>query len=345
MDRDVSLDDVQAAAERIRPYIHRTPVATCSTLDLMASSEMLTVKLFMKCENFQKVGAFKIRGATNAILTLKESRAESMSDLTVVTHSSGNHAQALAYASRVLGVSCHIVMPSNSAAVKKAAVRGYGASVTECMPTLQAREDCTEDVIEELQKTGRSVEFIPPYDDNRIISGQGSLALELLEQSRDMGYELDVLITSVGGGGMLSGCAVATKGIDPRVRVVGAEPAAADDAYRSFNSKTFIPAASSNTVADGLRTSLGQITFRHILKHVDAIHTVSEGEIILAMKLVYERMKLVIEPSSAVTIATSLKKLSQKRGKCSLNIGLVFSGGNVDLLQLSNLFASIREVL
>lgn len=226
--------------------------------------------------------AFKIRGATNAVLTHMESMkesAKSTSDVTVITHSSGNHAQALAYASRAVGVSCQVVMPSNSASVKKDAVRGYGAVVTECIPTLQAREEGTNNIIDKLRKDGRSVEFIPPYDDVRIISGQGTIALEFLEQAKELGTPLDVLVTPVGGGGMLSGCAVAAKGLDSEICVIGAEPAAADDAYRSFSSKTFVPAVNTNTVADGLRTSLGQLTFPLILEHVDAIHTVTEQQI------------------------------------------------------------------
>ncbi|KAI5117576.1 hypothetical protein M0805_005638 [Coniferiporia weirii] len=356
--QDVSLADVQAAAERIKPYIHRTPLATSQTLDNMASYDGVKLKLFMKCENLQKVGAFKIRGATNAIVALTSSSQGAglegaRPDLTVITHSSGNHAQALAYASRALGVSCQVVMPSNSASVKKDAVSGYGATVTECVPTLQAREDGVKEIMERIQSDGRRIVLVPPYDDTQIIAGQGTLTLEMVEQAKEQGRILDVLITPVGGGGMLSGCALAAKGLDSGIWVVGAEPASADDAFRSFSSKTFVPSVDPKTIADGLRTSLGQITFPLILKYVDAIHTVSEDQIIHAMKLVYERMKLVIEPSSAVTLAVvlysqdfreSMKELAQRKGKKDageLNIGLVFSGGNVDLKSLSMLFQSI----
>ncbi|KAH8115697.1 serine racemase [Phellopilus nigrolimitatus] len=320
----------------------------------MASHTGIHLNLLMKCENLQKVGAFKIRGATNAILSLTGSQESDGGNpnLTVITHSSGNHAQALAYASRALGVSCQVVMPSNSASVKKDAMRGYGATVTECVPTLQAREDGTNEIINNYRREGKKIELVPPYDDVHIIAGQGTLVLEMVEQAKEKGRPLDVLITPVGGGGMLSGCAVAAKGIDPGIWVIGAEPEAANDAYQSFTSKTFVPSVDPKTIADGLRTSLGQITYPLILKHVDAIHTVSEDQIIRAMKLVYERMKLVIEPSSAVTLAVvlysrefreSLHDLVQKRegNKNELNIGMVFSGGNVDLTALSSLFANV----
>lgn len=262
----------------------------------MASTTEIRLNLFMKCENLQKVGgtyaltqmnnvsthrrftAFKIRGATNAILCLKASQPET-SDLTVITHSSGNHAQALAYASRALGVSCQVVMPSNSAVVKKDAVRGYGATVTECVPTLQAREDGVQQIMAKMKAEGRDIILVPPYDDAQIVAGQGTIALEMLEQAKEQGKSLDILITPVGGGGMLSGCALSAKGIDPDIWVVGAEPLGADDAHRSFASKTFIPSVDPRTIADGLRTSLGQITFPLILQYVNAIHTVSEDQI------------------------------------------------------------------
>lgn len=267
----------------------------------MASSDSdVALKVLMKCENLQKVGgkyihsqihsvvlpelpktAFKIRGATNAVVSLLEDlkSEEEKKRLSVITHSSGNHAQALALASQELGVSCQVVMPSNSASVKKSAVRGYGATVTECVPTLQAREDGVKEIMDRMRSEGQDIVVIPPYDDVRIIAGQGTLALEFIEQAKESGDELDVLITPVGGGGMLSGCAIAAKGIDSGIWVVGAEPAEADDAYRSFKSKTFVPSVNPNTIADGLRTSLGDLTFPTILKYVDAIHTVSEDEI------------------------------------------------------------------
>lgn len=227
--------------------------------------------------------AFKIRGATNAILCILASLDSTIapSDLTVVTHSSGNHAQALAFASRALGVHCCVVMPSNSASVKKAAVRGYGAVVTECTPTLAAREETSSRVIKEVESEGKTVMFVPPYDDVRIIAGQGTLALELIEQAKEADRPLDVLIAPVGGGGMLSGCAIAAKGIKgDDIWVVGAEPIGADDAYRSFYSRQFVPSVDPKTIADGLRTSLGAITFPLILQHVDAIRTVTEAQIV-----------------------------------------------------------------
>jgi threonine dehydratase len=251
----------------------------------------------------QRILAFKIRGATNAIRSILSSNRDiSPLDVTVVTHSSGNHAQALALASLQLGTRCHVVMPNNAPAVKKAAVLGYGAVVTECEPTLQAREDTASRVVQEEMDRQRNsgtkgiVEFVPPYDDARVICGQGTLALELLEQAKEIDRPLDIIITPVGGGGMLSGCAVASKGVDPSILVFGAEPAGkiyiphhvtklttsflgADDAHRSFESKTFVPSIKPNTIADGLLTSLGDITFPLILKYVDGIYTVSDSEI------------------------------------------------------------------
>jgi threonine dehydratase len=228
------------------------------------------------------LSAFKIRGATNAILTYLEANSVNPSDLTVVTHSSGNHAQALALAAREHGVACHVVMPSNSPEVKKAAVRGYGAIVTECVPTLEAREEGVRSIINQLAASGKAVEFVPPYDDARIVTGQGTAALELIEQAQEIGKGLDILITPVGGGGLLSGSAIAAKGVNKSIWVVGAEPANADDAYRSFASKSFVSSVNPRTIADGLKTSLGELTFPLILRHVDAIHTVTEEQIVYA---------------------------------------------------------------
>ncbi|KAF8519997.1 serine racemase [Hysterangium stoloniferum] len=333
----VSISDVLQAAEEIKPFIH-------------PSSDGLSLRLVMKCENLQKVGAFKIRGATNAIRSLL--RECPASNLTVVTHSSGNHAQALALAARQLGVRAHVIMPITSSFVKKAAVRGYGADVTECAPTLQAREDTAAQVIkmESSKDPARKVEFVPPYDDVRIIAGQGTIAVEFLEQARMMDRPLDVIIAPVGGGGMLSGVALATKSLGPNVWVVGAEPAGADDAYRSFTSKKFQPSIEPKTVADGLLTSTGEITFPLILEYVDAIYTVTEEQIIGAMKFVFERMKFVIEPSAAVPLAVALfsqdfKKSLKHMFSCQsdrlLNVGIVFSGGNVDLSIVSKLFDQV----
>lgn len=235
--------------------------------------------------------AFKFRGATNAILSVLASpefaSPESHQNLTVVTHSSGNHAQALALAARQQGVRCHVVMPSNAPNVKRAAVEGYGAAVTLCEPTLEARERTAESVMEKEREAGRRVEFVPPYDDVRVISGQGTMALEFLEQAsqeaspsvQGSDSRLDVLITPVGVGGMLSGCAVAAKGVDPDIKVIGAEPVNADDAQQSFRTRKFQQAGPARTIADGLLTSLGEITFPLILKHVDDIFTVTEEQI------------------------------------------------------------------
>jgi len=350
----VSISDVLQAAEEIKPFIHRTPAVTSATADEFASTDGLSLRLVMKCENLQKVGAFKIRGATNAIRSLL--REYPASKLTVVTHSSGNHAQALALAARQLDVKAHVVMPNTSPSVKKAVVRGYGADVTECAPTLQAREDTLAQVIdiESSKDVTCKVEFVPPYDDVRIIAGQGTIAVEFLEQARVMGKSLDVIIAPVGGGGMLSGVALATKALSPDVWVVGAEPAGADDAYRSFTSKNFQPSIEPKTVADGLLTSMGKITFPLILEYVDAIYTVTEEQIIRAMKFVFERMKIVIEPSAAVPLAVALLSQDFKNAlkhKFSgqsdrpLNVGIVFSGGNVDLSIVSKLFEEVQTVV
>ncbi|KAF8579329.1 serine racemase [Ramaria rubella] len=348
----VSIEDILDAGNEIRPFIHQTPVVTSATADELASLDIpeVSLRLVMKCENLQKVGAFKIRGAVNAIrILLKEYQP---SKLTVVTHSSGNHAQALALAAKQLGVRAHVVMPNTSPAVKKAAVRGYGAVVTECIPTLEAREKTARQVIEreQAQDPERKVEFVPPFDDVRVISGQGTMAVELFQQARDLGRPLDVLIAPVGGGGMLSGVAVAMKGLSPHVWVIGAEPTGADDAFRSFTSKTFHPSVNPTTVADGLLTSTGKITLPLILEHVKAIYTVTDEQIICAMKLVWERMKLVIEPSAAVSLAVALfspdfkEAMRMKAGMCGsthLNIGIIFSGGNVDLSVISKLFEQV----
>ncbi|KAG8946882.1 hypothetical protein FRC04_011309 [Tulasnella sp. 424] len=347
----VQLKDVEDARKRILGFAHKTPALTSSTLDRMVSEKLgVEAHLVFKCENFQKVGAFKFRGATNSIKSLLAEYEGTGKKPVVITHSSGNHAQALALAAREQGVTCHVIMPNNAPSVKKAAVRGYGAIVTECEPTLQAREDTTAQVTDQLvaQDPNTVVEFISPYNDVRVIAGQGTLALEVLEQAEELGKPLDVLITPVGGGGMLSGCAVAAKGSKPTIRVIGAEPKGADDAYRSFYSKQFVPSVNPTTVADGLLTSLGSNTFPLILEHVDAIHTVSEEEIIRATKLVYERMKIVIEPSSAVPLAVALYSsefmdwVKSIPAPSRLNIGIVFSGGNVDIVKLSTLFAQLE---
>eukprot|EP00742_Colponemidia_sp_Colp-10_P005913 GILJ01006324.1.p1 GENE.GILJ01006324.1~~GILJ01006324.1.p1 ORF type:complete len:323 (-),score=55.82 GILJ01006324.1:111-1079(-) len=306
---------VLEAAERIKGLVKRTPVETCQTLDLMSGN-----KLFFKCENFQKIGAFKFRGACNAVFKLEENVAQRG----VVTHSSGNHAQALALAAQMRGIPAHIVMPSTSSVVKKRGVLGYGGNVIECIPTLEARETTAAEVV---ARTGGV--FIAPFDHIDVISGQGTLALELIQ---DVGA-LDVIIAPVGGGGMLSGVALAAKGLLPNIMVIGAEPKGADDAYRSKKQNEFIPQTAPNTIADGLLTSMGSLTWPIIRDVVDEIVTVTDEEIISAMRLIWERMKLVVEPSGATSLAVALQDTFKQRfqGK---RVGIVFSGGNVDLDKL-----------
>ena len=305
-----TLEQIRQAAARISPYVHRTPVFTCRSLDAMTGAT-----LFLKCENLQKVGAFKIRGATNAVLSLADREAARG----VATHSSGNHAAALALAARWRGVRAYVVMPENATAVKQRAVEGYGAEVVPCRPTLAAREEMLAEVV---ARTGATV--IHPYDDYRIIAGQGTAALELCEEVDD----LDVIMAPVGGGGLLSGTALAVRGISARTRVLGAEPEIADDAFRSLQAGRIIPSSYPDTVADGLRTSLGELTFPIIRKHVDAIVTAGEADIIAATRTIWERMKLVVEPSAAVPLATILSGRVDLNGK---RVGIVLSGGNVDL--------------
>jgi threonine dehydratase len=308
-----TLDDVRSAAERIRPYAHRTPVMTCAALD-----ERLGASLFLKCENFQKVGAFKFRGAVNAVFSLTDEEAARG----VATHSSGNHAQALALAARMRGVPAVIVMPSNAPAVKKEAVAGYGARIVFCEPTNEAREEALDEVVRE---TGAA--FVHPSNDPRVIAGQGTAALELLEEIPD----LDVMMAPVGGGGLLGGTALAVKGVSPQTRVVAAEPKGADDAFRSLQAGRIIPSTSPKTIADGLLTSLGDNNFPIIRGLVERIVTVEERAIVEAMRFVWERAKLIIEPSSAVPFAALWEKAFEAPGA---RIGIIVSGGNVDLNRL-----------
>jgi threonine dehydratase len=308
-----SLDDIRVAARRIAPFIHRTPVMTCAALDAMAGA-----KLYFKCENLQKTGSFKIRGATNAVLQLSAAEAARG----VVTPSSGNHAAAVARAAAARGIAAHIVMPKNSAAVKCRAVEGYGGVITFCEPTIEAREAATRRLLEE---TGGVL--VHPYNDRRVIAGQGTAALELLEEVP----ELDVLLVPVSGGGLLSGNAIAATSVRPSVRVVGCEPANADDAYRSLKSGHIEKNASADTIADGLRAQLCDLTFGILRERVDEIVRVSEQEIVDAMRLVWERMKLVIEPSAAVAVAPAVGRAIRGEGK---RVGVLLSGGNVDLSAL-----------
>jgi threonine dehydratase len=305
-----TLADVQVAAARIKPYAHYTPVLTCASLNDLAGAELIC-----KCENFQKVGAFKFRGACNAVFGLSDQDAR----YGVATHSSGNHAAAVALAARLRGVPAHIVMPDNAPAVKKAAVAGYGGSIVYCAPTLVAREAALERVVHETGAT-----FIHPYNDARVIAGQGTAALELLADVAD----LDVIMAPVGGGGLLSGTAIVTAALSPSTQVIAAEPEAADDAYRSLQAGEILLANDPRTIADGLRTSLGPLTFAIIQQHVEQIVTVSEEAIVSAMRYVWERMKIVIEPSAAVPIGALLEKKIDLTGK---RIGVILSGGNVSL--------------
>src|SRR2546425_1451671 len=308
-----TLADVQAAAARIKPYAHRTPVLTCTSLN-----DLVGAALFCKCENFQKVGAFKFRGACNTVFALSDQEARHG----VATHSSGNHAAAVALAARLRGVPAHIVMPDNAPAVKKAAVAGYGGSIVYCAPTLAAREATLTRVVHETGAT-----FLHPYNDARVIAGQGTAALEILTDVPD----LDILMAPVGGGGLLSGTAIATTALAPATQVIAAEPEAADDAYRSLQVGKILPANDPRTIADGLRTSLGELTFAIIQQHVQQIVTVSEEAIVSAMRYVWERMKIVIEPSAAVPIGVLLQKKINLTGR---RIGVILSGGNVSLDQL-----------
>lgn len=301
------------SAERIKPLIHRTPVLTCNTINGITGGS-----LFFKCENFQKAGAFKSRGATNAVFQLSEADLKRG----VATHSSGNHAAALALAAKRRGIQAHIVMPDNSSKIKIKAVEGYGGLITFCESTLQSREDTLNKVI---SKTG-AIE-IHPYNNYQIIAGQATAALEMLEDFPD----LNLIIAPVGGGGLLSGTALAARYFGNQTHVIAAEPERADDAYRSFISRAFVPSVSPDTIADGLRTSLGTLTFPIIMENVDDIVTVSESGIITAMRLIWERMKILVEPSSAVPLAVILEGKIDVSGK---KTGIILSGGNVDLNEL-----------
>jgi threonine dehydratase/serine racemase len=311
----VTLDAIQAAARRLAGLAHRTPVLTCATLDRLADRS-----LFFKCEQFQKVGAFKFRGACNAVLQLSDETAARG----VVTHSSGNHAQALALAARMRGIPAHIVMPSTALPVKRRAVEGYGARVIECLPTLAARESTAAAVLAETGGT-----LIHPYDHPDVIAGQGTAGLELLEQVPD----LDAVIAPVGGGGLLSGVCLAVKGTAPAVRVFAAEPAGADDAARSKAAGRLIPQTGPRTIADGLLTSLGELTWPVIRDHVERVVTVGEEEIVAAMRLAWERAKMLIEPSAAVPLAAMLAAEFRELEGVK-RVGIILSGGNANLDRL-----------
>jgi threonine dehydratase len=304
---------IEEAATRIAPFIHCTPVLTSSSIN-----NMLGVELFLKCENFQKIGAFKYRGATNAVLSLSAEEKKNG----VATHSSGNHAQALALASKLNGLRAYIVMPETSSPVKINAVKGYGAEVILCGSDQKSREDTLAEV---LGKTGATL--VHPYNNYSIIAGQATAAKELIEEMKN----LDIVMAPVGGGGLLSGTALSTNYFSPGSVVIAGEPSNADDAFRSLQKGEIVPSNPPSTIADGLLTSLGDKTFDIIRKHVKEIITVSEEEIISAMRLVWERMKIIIEPSSAVPVAALIKSKERFKGK---RVGIIISGGNVDLNKL-----------
>ena len=309
--------DIEQAHTRIAPFIHRTPLLTNHTLDIKSG-----VSVFLKCENLQKVGAFKARGAMNAVLSLSDAEKQKG----VATHSSGNHGQALAWAAKQMGIPAYIVMPSNSPQVKKAAVLGYGAEVIECEPTLQARESTLEKVLE---RTG--AHMVHPYNDYRVIAGQATCAKEILEQQPD----IDAIFCPVGGGGLLSGTSLSAHYFG-NVPVYGCEPEMADDAKRGFDAGHIIPSTNPQTIADGLKTSLGDKTFPIIREQVTDIFTVTEEEIIAAMRLLWERAKLVVEPSGAVGLAALIKHRNDYQRK---KVAVILTGGNVDLGEVGKLFA------
>jgi len=309
----VTVDDIREAHQRIREHIHRTPLIHSRQLDAISGSQV-----FFKCENLQKGGAFKARGALNAVLGLPESALAAG----VATHSSGNHGAALAMAAAVRAMPATIVMPSSASAVKKAAVAGYGGRVVECEPTLAAREKTLAQVVAE---SGAHV--VHPYDDPRIIAGLGSTALELLEQLD----QLDAVVIPVGGGGLLAGVALAVKALRPRVEVIAAEPAGADDAFRSFGLGRRVLQENPNTIADGLLTSLGELNYAIIREQVDTIVTVEEENIVRAMQLQWTRLKSVVEPSGAVSFAAVLEHPERFRNR---RVACIISGGNVDLSKL-----------
>ena len=308
---------IRAAHRRIEPFIRRTPVLTSATMDAVSGRS-----LWFKCELFQKTGSFKFRGATNAVRMLDDASAAKG----VVTHSSGNHAQALALAAQMRGIPAHVVMPSNSAEIKKAAVRGYGATIIECEPTLEARESTAARVIAE---TGGAM--IPPYNHPNVIAGQGTIALELLDECP----QLDAIIVPLGGGGLISGIAIAAKSLKPSIKIIGAEPELAGDAAASKREGSIQPAMKPTTIADGLRTALGPLTFPVVRDLVDDIVLVPEADIAASMRFTWERMKITIEPSAAVGVAVACGAWMHARENADLRqVGVVLCGGNVDLSSL-----------
>ncbi len=305
-----SKQTIELVHENIGSYVHRTPILTCRTINQMAGAEV-----YFKCENFQKVGAFKFRGATNAILSLNPLEKESG----VATHSSGNHGQALACAAKMQGIKAYIVMPNNAPKVKIQAVKDYGAEVILCEPTLAGRESGLEAI---MAKTGAVK--IHPFDDYRVIAGQATAAKEMIEDEGNF----DIIMAPVGGGGLLSGTALSTHYWSPQTKVIAGEPKGADDAYHSFNAGVLIPSKAPTSIADGLLTSLSDKTFEIIKEHVNDIYTVTDDEIVAAMRIIWERMKIIIEPSCAVPFAVLLQQKAKFQGQ---KIGIILTGGNVDL--------------
>jgi threonine dehydratase len=306
----LDLDAIRRAHDRIRPFIHRTPVLTSERLDAANGAS-----LFFKCENFQKVGAFKARGATNAVFALDDETARRG----VATHSSGNHAAALSRAAKLRGITAHIVMPSNSSKVKVRAVEGYGGRIVFCEPNQRAREETCARVIAETGAT-----MIHPFENENVMAGQGTLAIELLEDVPD----LDLILCPVGGGGVLSGTAVAAKSLRPDIKVIATEPAGADDAAQSFHERRLVNQEKKNTIADGLRTDLGAPNFSLIQRFVDDVVTVSDESIVAAMRAIWETMKIVVEPSGAIPYGAVTEAKVDCRAK---RVGLILTGGNVDL--------------
>ncbi len=309
--------DMLDAHERIKPYIHRTPVLTSSYLNDLTGAE-----LFFKCENFQKAGAFKVRGACNAVFGLDDETAKKG----VATHSSGNHALSLSYAAGRRGIPCHVVMPRTAPQAKKDAVRGYGGIITECEPSTSSREEVFAKVHAE---TGAN--FVHPYNDERVIAGQGTCSRELMEQMADMGGAPDMVVAPIGGGGMISGTCLTLSTLAPEVKIIAAEPLNADDAARSFRAGHIIADDAPETIADGLKVPLKERTWHFVSNHVTDILTATEEEIIDAMKITWKRMKIVMEPSCAVPLAVIIANPDVFRGK---RVGVIITGGNVDLDKL-----------
>lgn len=314
---DITKQTIIEAHERIKPYVHRTPVLTSESINAIAGCS-----IYFKAENLQKVGAFKARGAMNAALQIPEAQRSKG----IATHSSGNHAQAIARAGKILGVPAYIVMPNNAPQIKKDGVKGYGGQIFECEPNLKSRETTLAEVI---LKTGATE--VHPFNNYHVMTGQATAAKELFEEVND----LDCLLAPVGGGGLLSGTLLATNFFSPGTIVIAGEPEGADDAYRSMQSGK-IELSQSNTIADGLLTSLGDKTFPIIKENAERVITVSDAEIVSAMRLIWERMKIIIEPSAAVTVAAVLKDKASFKGK---KVGIIISGGNVDLEKILKLFS------